>query len=170
MSCINRSGGRGVLACLDASGASMSTLCAVHWVLTPMMATLLPVIGLGILADERTEFALLALSASLGIVGLGLGYRVHRSRRAVVALATGLGLLALGRVAEGWEAEGIGLPMIVGGGLVVASSHLLNRRLRRTSGGDRRSLEARDGTSSTFFESRQPSERRADALKPEALP
>jgi MerC mercury resistance protein len=170
MICMTRSGERGVLVYLDASGASMSTLCAAHCVLTPMVATLLPVIGLGILVEERTEFALMALSASLGIASLGLGYRVHRSRRAVVVLVAGLCLLASGRVAEGWEYERIGLPLVVGGGLVVASSHLLNRRLCRSCRGDRRSPEARDGTSSAFAKSGQSSERRADPLKPETLP
>jgi hypothetical protein len=115
----------------------MSTLCAIHCALTPMMATLLPVVGLGILAGERAEFVLLALSVSLGITGLYLGYRVHRSRRALFTLAVGLCLLASGRVAEGWECERIGMTLIVGGGLVVAASHLLNRRLCRSPREDR---------------------------------
>jgi hypothetical protein len=169
MNGMTRSGERGVLAYLDASGASMSTLCAVHCVLTPMVVTLLPVIGLGILADERTELALLALSASLGLASLGLGYRVHRSRRAVVVLAAGLCLLISGRVAEGWEQERIGLTLIVGGGLVVASSHLLNRRLCRSSLGDWRSPESGGGTSSAFFKPGRSSKRRADASNPETL-
>jgi MerC mercury resistance protein len=170
MNGMTQSGERGVLAYLDASGASMSTLCVVHCVLTPMVVTLLPFIGLGILADERTELVLVALSASLGIASLRLGYRVHRSRRAVVVLAAGLCLLISGRVAEGWEYERIGLTLIVCGGLLVASSHLLNRRLCRSSLEDWRSPESRGGTSSAFFKSGRSPERMADPLNPETFP
>ncbi len=127
--------GRGVLPCLDASGASASTLCAIHCALTPMLASLLPAMGLGFLAGERTEIALLSLSAVLGVTSLGLGFRSHRSIRALVVLAAGLCLLSSGRIAEGWECEPIGMPLVVGGGLTVAASHLWNRRLCRSCPG-----------------------------------
>jgi hypothetical protein len=98
----------------------------------PMLVALLPIIGLGFLADEATEIGLLSLSSGLGIASLCLGYREHRSRRALVILAAGLTLLALGRIAEGRRFEPIGVPLVVGGGLVIAASHLLNRRLCRS--------------------------------------
>ena len=40
-----------IISTLDRSGASVSILCALHCALTPMVLTLLPAIGLGILAD-----------------------------------------------------------------------------------------------------------------------
>ena len=170
MDCTTRSGRRGVLGSLDASGASMSTLCAVHCALTPALATLLPAIGLGLLADERAELALLAASATLGLASLGLGYRVHRSWRAAVVLSAGLGLLAMGRMAEGWEWGRVGMPMIVGGGLVIAASHLWNRRLCRSCRGGDGTPSARDDRPAAPFDSGRSPGRLAVDSRPEAHP
>ncbi len=126
--------GRNALAFLDASGASMSTACAVHCALTPALLAIFPLVGFGFLADERTELALLALSATLGIASLSAGYCVHRSGRALAVLAVGLSLLIAGRAAEGWEHETIGAALIAGGGLTLAASHLVNRRCCRSAG------------------------------------
>jgi hypothetical protein len=167
MDCTRRSNERGVLAYLDASGMSMSLLCAVHCALMPLVVTILPWIGLGILAEDGAESILLGLSASLGIASSYLGYRVHRSGWSVILLAAGLGLLASGRIVEGWEYETIGLPLLVGGGLVVASSHLLNRRLCQTSSGNLGSPATPDDVSLALLPLGQASGRRADCLNPE---
>ncbi len=114
---------------MDKAGAAASLTCAVHCAVMPLVVTLLPLLGLTFLADERLEWGLLALSASLGVSSLCFGFREHGSRRALVILAVGLSLLALGRVSEerawGWWA----VPAVVVGGCTVAASHLLNRRL-----------------------------------------
>ena len=52
---------------LDKAGATASLACAVHCALMPLVVTLLPLVGLGFLADERTEWALLGLSAPAGV-------------------------------------------------------------------------------------------------------
>lgn len=117
---------------LDDAGAAASLTCAIHCAMMPLVVTLLPLVGLTFLADERVEWGLLALSASLGISSLCFGFREHGSRRALVILTVGLSLLALGRISEerqwGWWA----VPVVVAGGCTVAASHLLNRRLCRT--------------------------------------
>ena len=100
----------------------------------PLVVTLLPLVGLAFLADDRIEWALVGLSAVLGVASLCLGYRQHRSRRALALLAAGLGLLASGRIAEGQGAHRWGVPLVVLGGVGVAASHLLNRRLCQTCG------------------------------------
>lgn len=119
---------------LDKFGATASLLCAVHCALLPFAITLLPLAGLAFLADERIEWALLGLSGLVGTTSLCLGYREHRSKGALALLAAGLGLLAIGHIvahehhhaapASPWKA-----PLIVVGGLAVAASHLINRRL-----------------------------------------
>lgn len=114
---------------LDKVGATASLLCAVHCALMPLVITLLPLLGLAFLADERIEWALVGFSAAMGVSSLCLGYRVHRSRRALTVLAVGLGLLAAGRIAERRYQEPWGVPLVVVGGVGVATSHLLNRRL-----------------------------------------
>lgn len=117
---------------LDWVGAATSGLCAVHCALLPALAAILPMIGLGLLVEEGTEVFLLGASAALGTISLTLGYRRHRSGRALAVLAIGLGMLALGRFAEAREAEALGVVAVVSGGLAIAGSHLLNHRLCRS--------------------------------------
>ena len=114
---------------LDKAGASASFLCALHCALLPIVVTTLPLVGLSFLATEPVEWTLMGVSALLGCSSLCLGYREHRSRRALLVLSVGLALLVLGRVSEerGWEPYG--MPLMVCGGLIIAISHLINRKL-----------------------------------------
>ena len=117
-------------AALDRVGATASFLCAIHCALMPLVVTLLPLAGLAFLADERVEWALITLSAVLGVSSICLGYRRHRSRWALIVLSVGLALLVLGRIIHESSAEGIlGVALLVAGGLVIAASHVINRRL-----------------------------------------
>jgi hypothetical protein len=117
---------------VDAVGTTASLACAIHCALTPVVATSLPTLGLGFFADEGTEVALSILSTLLAVVGLGLGFRRHRSHRALALLPAGIALFALGRVADrsGWGRAC--MPCLVGGGVVLALAHLQNRRLCRS--------------------------------------
>lgn len=117
---------------LDKAGAAASLTCAIHCAAMPLVVTLLPLVGLSFLADERLEWGLLAVSASLGVSSLCFGFREHGSRRALVILAVGLSLLALGRISEERAWGGWAVPVVVAGGCTVAASHLLNRRLCHT--------------------------------------
>ena len=123
-----------VLSCLDRSGVSVSTLCAVHCACMPVLVALFPAAGLGILADEMTEVGLLALAVLLGLASLSVGYRVHRSLWVILTVFTGFGLIVMGRVAEATESETVGSALLVGGGLTIAAAHLLSRRLCREPG------------------------------------
>jgi hypothetical protein len=109
----------------------VSCLCALHCALVPSLAATLPLLGVGLLAEEGTEAALMGSSATLGAIGLGLGFRRHGSGRALALLAVGLGLLALGRLAEARDTAALGPVAIVAGGLAIAGAHLLNRQLCR---------------------------------------
>ncbi len=113
---------------LDRAGATASLLCAIHCALMPLVVTLLPLLGLAFLADERVEWAMVVLSGVLGATSLCLGFRQHRSRRALATLATGLAFLVAGRIAEHYALPW-GVVIVVIGGLSVAASHILNRRL-----------------------------------------
>lgn len=122
---------RGATFPVDAVGTAASLACAVHCALTPVVATSLPLLGLGFLADEGTEVALSILSALVAVVGLGLGFRRHRSHRALIFLPAGIALFVLGRVADGSGWGRACMPCLVGGGLLLAAAHLQNRRLCR---------------------------------------
>lgn len=117
---------------LDKAGATASLACAVHCALMPLVVTLLPLVGLSILADERTEWALLALSAVLASSSLGLGYREHRRRQALLVLSLGLTALVTGRILEESHFETAGVIGVVLGGCTVAAAHFINRRLCQT--------------------------------------
>jgi hypothetical protein len=122
----------GKVGYLDLAGAVTSGLCTLHCALMPALVAILPMIGLGMLAGEGIEMVLLGTSAALATVSIGLGYRRHRSGRVVAVVAFGLGMLALGHLVETRGFEVLGVVAIVAGGLVVAGSHLLNRRLCRS--------------------------------------
>lgn len=117
---------------LDKAGATASLACAVHCALMPLVITLLPLVGLGFLADERTEWGLLSLSALLGSSSLALGYREHRKRQALLILSLGLTALVTGRILEESHFETAGVIGVVLGGCTVAAAHFLNRHLCHT--------------------------------------
>jgi hypothetical protein len=114
---------------LDRVGATASTLCAIHCALMPIVITILPLIGLGFLADERLEWMLVATSAAMGISSVCLGHREHKQKRAAAMLCLGLSLLAVGRLAEERKLGRYSVVIVVLGGLTVASAHIINRRL-----------------------------------------
>lgn len=114
---------------LDKAGATASLTCAVHCAAMPLVITLLPLLGLTFLADERLEWGLLGLSALLGVSSLCLGFREHGRRSALAILAVGLSLMALGRISEERQWGCASVLVVVFGGSTIAASHLLNRRL-----------------------------------------
>ena len=116
-------------AFLDRFGTTASLACAIHCALMPLVITLLPLIGLSFLADERVEWGLLALSAAVGTSSLCLGFREHKSRRALTILSVGIGLVTLGRILETRHLGLWGVPAVVLGGVIIAGAHLLNRYL-----------------------------------------
>ena len=122
----------GVSERLDRAGAMASLLCAIHCAVMPLIVTLLPLLGLGFLADERVEWGLLLLSAALGTTSLCLGYRQHRSQRALQILGVALALLVCGRIIESQHLGILGVFLVVCGGLGVATAHIVNRRLCHT--------------------------------------
>jgi hypothetical protein len=122
---------RGPLGILDTFGTVASLLCAVHCAVTPMAIALLPLVGLEFLGAEATEYTLVGLSIVVGSVSLVLGYGRHHSVRTLGIFSCGLTLLFAGRVTETFGAEGVGVVSAVAGGCVVATAHIINRRLCR---------------------------------------
>ena len=106
-----------------------SLICAVHCAAMPLIITLLPLIGLSFLANEWVEWTLIGISAALGVSSLCLGYRQHRSRRALAILSVGLALIVIGHIAEKRITSAYGVSLLVLGGCTVASAHWVNRRL-----------------------------------------
>lgn len=118
---------------LDRAGMTASFLCALHCALMPLVVTLLPLLGLSFLASEPVEWALIGASATLGTFSLCLGFKEHRSRRALAVLAIALALLVMGRVSHHHlQAQPWGVVLLVLGGLTMMSAHILNHYLCRS--------------------------------------
>jgi drug/metabolite transporter (DMT)-like permease len=88
-------------------------------------------VGLEFLGAEATEYTLVGLSIVVGSVSLVLGYGRHHSVRTFAVFSCGLTLLVAGQVTETLGAEGVGVVSAVAGGCVVATAHIINRRLCR---------------------------------------
>lgn len=114
----------------DRIGATASFLCALHCAALPFVLALLPVLGLGFLADHGFERGFIVCASALASATLIYGYRRHRMRRALLLLLPGLTLLWMGgfifdaHTGIGWHA----LLVALGGGCV-ALAHLTNLRL-----------------------------------------
>lgn len=125
---------------LDKVGASASALCALHCALMPFVLSVLPILGLGFLADERAEWGLLLLSVILATSSLCVGYRSHRSRRPLAIASVGVTMLLIARLTHhqhhAWDGDVRdlfpGAFCAVIGGLSIAGAHWINRGLCRS--------------------------------------
>ncbi|MGH8042923.1 MAG: MerC domain-containing protein [Rudaea sp.] len=114
----------------DRVGATASLLCAVHCAALPFVLALLPALGLGFLADHGFEIGFILCASVFALTVLILGYRRHRTPRALALLLPGLALLWIAgfvydnHVHIGWHAV-----LMAIGGSCVALAHLTNLHL-----------------------------------------
>lgn len=120
---------------LDAAerlGLMATTVCAVHCALTPLLVSILPVIGLGALLNPQVEWALVTLALALGAATIVPAYR-HHHHRATPLLLFGVGALCLIAahtvVGHGSVAE---VPTAFLGAVALTSAQIVNARLRHT--------------------------------------
>lgn len=113
---------------LDRAGVVMSSACAIHCALMPLAAGVLPLVGLGVLADPRTETLLVASAAVIALVSLAGGCRHHGRLGPLALVAIGFSLILSGRL---WavDAEWLESALVVAGALAVATAHLVNWRM-----------------------------------------
>lgn len=107
----------------DRLGTGLSLACAVHCMFQSALLSVLPLLGLGFMMDERLENTFVAASVLLASVTLGAGYRQHRSARVFVPLSIGIVLLTASRFFEHGATEHV---FAVMGAISIASSHLGN--------------------------------------------
>jgi hypothetical protein len=114
----------------DRAGVVVSTACAVHCTLLPLVAGLLPVLGLQRFADERIELALVAITALIGAVGHARAYRLrHRHVGPGLLFVAGLSMIVVTRLSR---TETIVEPVaLVCGAAFAAAAHWMNLRLCR---------------------------------------
>jgi hypothetical protein len=118
----------------DRLGATASFLCAIHCALLPFVLALLPILGLGFLADHAFERGFVLCACVLASAALISGYRRHHRPLPLWLALPGLSLLVLGvTYAENYSIV-LHSVMVTCGGLLVASAHFTNLRLDRLHG------------------------------------
>lgn len=115
----------------DRIGATASFLCAVHCALLPFVLALLPVIGLGFLADHRFERGFVLFAASLAAVVLFTGFRRHRRQLPLLLVLPGVALLVAGVCVDLDTDVVLHSVLVTCGGVMVAAAHLTNLRVSR---------------------------------------
>lgn len=118
---------------LDIIAVSVSGLCALHCLLTPLALILFPVLSGSLLAGEDFHQLLLWVILPTSGVAIGLGCRRHKDGRVLLFGLVGLSLLMLAAFqGHDWFGElGERLVTVLGGG-IMAVGHVRNYRLCRS--------------------------------------
>lgn len=116
---------------IERLGIAASTVCAIHCAVTPFLS-LLPLIGLGVLADERVEWILLGASLVLGSLSLIPGYlRHHRRIKPIAFFAAGFAFVITAHLLFEDNLRISTPAALIGAGLIL-TAYWLNRGLCRT--------------------------------------
>ena len=82
---------------LDLVGTCVSLMCALHCLTVPLLVTVLPLAGAGVLLGGSLEILFIVASVVLATVSLCWGFRRHRRWRVFVVLGAALLMIAVGR-------------------------------------------------------------------------
>ena len=116
---------------LDIFAISISGLCAIHCLLTPLALILFPVLSGTLLAGEAFHFLLLWVILPSSGFALWLGCRQHKDSHVLLLGLTGLSLLLIAAFfAHDWG-EWSERIMTVTGSAIMAIGHIRNYRLCR---------------------------------------
>ncbi|GGE75954.1 MerC domain-containing protein [Sphingomonas prati] len=111
---------------LDTVAAMLSSLCLLHCIAIPVAIALLPAFALAIPDLPWLHAALLVVAVPASGLALWRGWRVHHDRVPATVGALGLAIMATALLAVPHSLTEVSLT--VGGGLLVATGHLLNLR------------------------------------------
>ena len=115
---------------LDRIGITASTLCAIHCAALPFLITVLPMWGMGFLANEAVEITMIAVSLIIGIWSLSAAYRKQHHRiMPILVLISGFACIAFGHFSGIELLEPILIPL---GGFTIATAHYINLRMLKS--------------------------------------
>jgi hypothetical protein len=118
---------------LDRMGIAAAIACALHCASMPLLPLpLLPLIGLGFVADEKSEMLLLGIALTGGTLSLFPSYiRRHRQLCRLLLFVLGAGLILAVRP---WFEDNtrIEVPVAVLGALLIAAAQRANLKLCQT--------------------------------------
>lgn len=111
---------------LDKMGIAVTSLCALHCILLPVLLPLIPLIGLTFIVDEAFEMSLFATTVVLGFSALSSGYfRYHRRLYPMVMLFVGC-IIYLTKLWIGIEDDPI---LVMLSAAFIVAAHMLNMKL-----------------------------------------
>jgi hypothetical protein len=115
---------------LDNVGMTASVLCAIHCAIVPLLITILPLIGLGFLANPLVEWSMIVFALFIGVYAIGLSFtQTHHKPLPVFLLIGGFLIIIIGHMfVSGWH-EALVIPL---GGLMIATAHFFNYRFSNT--------------------------------------
>lgn len=112
-------------AWVDRLGTVAAASCALHCAVLSLAPTLLTVVGLGRLHDERFEWAFVVSAVGFALAAASLGHRRHGAWAISVPFVLGALALVGARVLEVAGVEG-GLWLALLGGAVLVGAHVSN--------------------------------------------
>jgi len=116
------------LSVVDRVGATVSFACAVHCVAMPFLLSVLPLLGLSVIAHETFERCMLVVALVFAVTSSCWGLRIHRSGKIAALFFIAIALLGFSRVCAGIT-HGLVLGL---GGLTLSAGHFLNHHLCRS--------------------------------------
>ena len=114
-----------IIDTMDKVGAAASLACAIHCIALPIAIGLLPVLGLAWLDNPWVDRGFLAAALIFAALGHPKGYKRHR--RCLPAALAACALIGIALTLLFWESAPAHDYVVAFGGLVLASSHFLNR-------------------------------------------
>ena len=112
---------------LDSLAVTISGVCAVHCLALPLIVAAYPLLGSWSMDDLLFHRLLLIVIIPVSLIALLLGYRTHRSRQVAVLGMLGIAILALVAMSgHDWLSTTAERLATTGGGLILASGHVIN--------------------------------------------
>ena len=113
---------------VDNVGACVSFTCAIHCMATPLLITVLPLVGLGFFLSESVELMIVIVAVGLAVGSLTWGYRHHRKWQIFLTLGGAFLCIFIARFQVPEQYESV---FMASGGVLLMVGHLLNRHLCR---------------------------------------
>jgi hypothetical protein len=114
---------------LDHAGTTSGILCAIHCAALPLLATVTPLVSLGLAQSDGLEWTFVIIGLLLGLSSLVPSFRrVHGRPLPLALFVAGMVVLLVARLVLDGDAR-VETPAAVAGALVMARAHLVNRRL-----------------------------------------